>query len=112
MTDKNIIDIKNFQNNKNSNKSITKSQNDLDIQIAHLKANGIREMDIYKELVNKFIEDVKKLSIFKDIFDNIADDQIRFFLIDELLDSLIKPIFEGEKPPFIAERDYRIKLSN
>lgn len=71
-----------------------------------VQVNGYMELRKYEELVNKFIDDISKLSVFEKIFDDFYGNKIRFVLIDEVLNSLVKPVFEGNRPDFMKEEHF------
>ena len=104
--DKQIINIaslnRGIQKASSKEKSVSVEEGELKI----LQANGYAEIIRYQKLVNSFIEEVMKLAIFQKVLDDIMAQQIRYFLIDELLESFIKPIFQGDKPPFLGEEEF------
>jgi hypothetical protein len=71
-----------------------------------VQANGYKEIKEYENLANEFVKKVSSLAAFKKIFNDVMGEQVRFFLVKEILESLVKPIFEGNRPPFISEQDY------
>lgn len=99
-----IIDIKNIKKVEAKKKEIAKTMEENIIKT--VQANGYIELKQYEKLVYKFITDVSKLSAFSKIINDIMGEQIRFFLIDEILNSLVKPIFEGNRPPFMSEENF------
>nr|DAV25183.1 MAG TPA: hypothetical protein [Caudoviricetes sp.] len=71
-----------------------------------VQANGYKEIKEYENLANEFVRKVSSLAAFKKIFNDVMGEQVKFFLVKEILESLVKPIFEGNRPPFISEQDY------
>ena len=103
MQDK-IIDMKQFK--KQSEEKHNEEMDSIDKKLKIAQANGYLEMKQYERLVNKFIADVRELAAFHKIMDDVMTTQFRFFLIDEFLDSLVKPVFEGNRMPFLSEESF------
>jgi hypothetical protein len=73
---------------------ITKnSKEEVTAKVLAAKENGIKEIEQYKELVNKFSKDIGELVLFKDV-DKFA---IQLF-IDYILNASIEPVFKGKRP--------------
>lgn len=112
MTDKHIINIKDINNNslntKNKEDKRSKEDKELDAKIELLKTNGYREIEQYKLLVNKFVDDIENLAIFQKISEDVFTQQIKYLCIDEMLNTIAVPIFEGNTGamPFISEKDF------
>lgn len=99
-----IIDIKSYKQDVEA-----KQRNNEELANEQLKtaqANGYVELQQYEKLVKKFMHDVRGLSLFQKIMDDIVQEQVRFYLIDEILNSLVRPVFEGNKPPLMKATDY------
>lgn len=67
---------------------------------------GTRQINEYIEEVNSFIESIRSKETFERIVNDALDEQIKTFLIDEVLNLFVKPIFNGDKPMFMNDDDY------
>lgn len=100
-----IISMKKFRE-KSDKQPVQKEDDKIDLYFRSAQSNGYIELQKYETLVNNFIKDVAKLAVFENIMKDVLSEQIRYFLIDEVLKSLVKPIFEGESLPFMKDEDY------
>lgn len=103
---KGIIEIKHIKKINAEKKEAAKTREENIKKITHV--NGYIELKRYEELAHKFIDDVSKLSAFEKIVDDFVGDQLRFFLIDQILNSLVKSVFEGNRPDFMKEEDFNL----
>ena len=81
------------------------SQTNEDI-ISKAQEIGARQIQEYIGLANKLIEELREKETFERLVNDLLEEQIRTFMIDELLELFIKPIFKGEKPIFMKDEDY------
>lgn len=80
---------------------------DVDFAINKVQEHGYKEIQEYERLLNEFIDNIKQLAIFNKVMEDVVENQIIFFLKDEILDSFVKMIFEGEQPPFLDDITYQ-----
>ena len=100
-----IIDLNPLINIKEKEqKAIT---SDVDFAINKVQEYGYKEIQEYERLLNEFINNVKQLSVFNKVMEDVVENQIIFFLKDEILNSFVKMIFEGEQPPFLDDITYQ-----
>lgn len=101
-----VIDLKPLVNIK---KEEEQKANTLDANFAinKVQEHGYKEIQEYERLVNEFIDNVKQLAIFNKVMEDIVENQMIFFLKDEILNSFVKMIFEGEEPPFLDDKTYQ-----
>lgn len=59
-----------------------------------IKANAYLEIEKYKSLIDSLIKDIGELSLFRKIFTDVYNEQIKYIFINEILETLIIPIFE------------------
>lgn len=79
---------------------------DAENKLKIVQANGYKEIKEYENLVNEFVKKVTNLAVFKKVVNDVLGEQIKFFLVKEISESLAKPIFEGNRPPFMPEQNY------
>ena len=101
-----VIDLKPLVNIK---KEEEQKANILDANFAinKVQEHGYKEIQEYERLVNEFIDNVKQLAVFNKVMEDIVENQMIFFLKDEILNSFVKMIFEGEEPPFLDDKTYQ-----
>lgn len=80
---------------------------DIDFAINKVQEHGYKEIQEYERLLNEFIDNVKQLAIFDKVMKDVVENQMIFFLKDEILDSFVKMIFEGDQPPFLSTEQYK-----
>lgn len=98
---KTIIDLHEYK--KTKEKMEKEAQKKFDEEMEIIKNSGHKEMEQYKVLVGEFLNKTKELAIFEKYMDEVMLEQLNMFLIDEILDNVIKPVFEGDRPDFIPE---------
>ena len=98
----NIINI----NSKKTELTVNTVSSETENKLKIVQANGYKEIKEFENLANEFVKKVSNLAVSKKIINDVMGEQIKFFLVKEILESLIKPIFEGNRPPFIPENDY------
>lgn len=98
----NIINI----NSKKTELTVNTISSETENKLKIVQANGYKEIKEFESLANEFVKKASNLAVSKKIINDVMGEQIKFFLVKEILESLIKPIFEGNRPPFIPENDY------
>lgn len=109
---KSIISLNNIKENKKHKQNAEDDMKILNNKIKIAQINGYKEIKMYEKLVTEFIDKIRDLVLFRKSMDDIMTNQIRFIMIDEFLESFIKPIFEGNRPAFTSEEDFDLIRKN
>lgn len=99
-----IINIKNVKENKSQDEKNKLSKEEEILKT--VQANGYIEIKQYEKMVTEFIKTVEGMAVFKKVFTDTLSEQVRFMLIDEILNSLIKPLFEGNMPALVDTESF------
>lgn len=84
----------------------TKKKQIFEDNIEILQANGYKEILEYQRLVKDFLDKACNLAIMKSLMEEVGREEAEFFLITDLLDTVIRPVFTGDRPPLMSKEDY------
>lgn len=99
-----IIDIKNIKEEIKQREEEQAIQEEEMLKI--VQESGWTEIMRYDRLIDIFIRDIEDLALFKKPFQDVFSKQLSFMLRDEILETLIKPLFEGNIPPLMSKDIY------